>query len=90
MKKSILITGSILVGSLILGLLISVYFLPTILFIIPLFIILVTYQLDDTILSLVIPYTAFILPFIIWILKSFIDIEKFCSLYSGISLYKLK
>ena len=59
--------------NLILGLLISVYFLPTILFIIPLFIILVTYQLDDTILSLVIPYTAFILPFVIWILKSFID-----------------
>jgi len=59
--------------NIILGILISVYFLPTILFIIPLFIILVTYQLDDTILSLVIPYTAFILPFVIWILKSFID-----------------
>ena len=59
--------------NLVLVLLISVYFLPTILFIIPLFIILVTYQLDDTIISLVIPYTAFILPFVIWILKSFID-----------------
>ena len=59
--------------NLILGVLISVYFLPTILFVIPLFIILVSYQLDDTILSLVVPYTAFTLPFVIWILKTFID-----------------
>ena len=59
--------------NIILGALISVYFLPTILFVIPLFVILVSYQLDDTVLSLVIPYTAFTLPFIIWILKSFID-----------------
>ena len=33
----------------------------------------VSYKLDDTILSLVVPYTAFILPFVIWILKTFID-----------------
>ena len=59
--------------NIILGSLISIYFLPTILFIIPLFVILVSYQLDDTILSLAVPYTAFILPFVIWILKSFID-----------------
>ena len=59
--------------NIILGALISVYFLPTILFVIPLFVILVSYQLDDTVLSLVIPYTAFTLPFVIWILKSFID-----------------
>ena len=59
--------------NIILGSLISIYFLPTILFVIPLFVILVSYQLDDTILSLAIPYTAFILPFVIWILKSFID-----------------
>ena len=59
--------------NLILGALISIYFLPTILFVIPLFVILVSYQLDDTILSLVVPYTAFTLPFVIWILKSFID-----------------
>ncbi|MDC0195196.1 ABC transporter permease subunit [Alphaproteobacteria bacterium] len=59
--------------NLILTLLISVYFLPTILFIIPIFVILVSYKLDDTILSLVLPYTAFILPFVIWILKTFID-----------------
>ena len=59
--------------NLILTLLISVYFLPTILFIIPIFVILVSYKLDDTILSLVVPYTAFILPFVIWILKTFID-----------------
>jgi ABC-type sugar transport system, permease component len=52
---------------------ISVYFLPTILFIIPMFIFLVSYNLDDTILSLVVPYTAFILPFVVWILKTFID-----------------
>jgi len=59
--------------NLILLLLISVYFLPTILFIIPIFVILVSYRLDDTVLSLVVPYTAFILPFVIWILKTFID-----------------
>lgn len=59
--------------NIILGSLISIYFLPTILFVIPLFVILVSYQLDDTILSLAVPYTAFILPFVIWILKSFID-----------------
>ena len=59
--------------NIILGTLISIYFLPTILFVIPLFVILVSYQLDDTILSLVVPYTAFTLPFVIWILKSFID-----------------
>tara|TARA_B100000749_G_scaffold224262_1_gene179580 strand:- start:569 stop:1402 length:834 start_codon:yes stop_codon:yes gene_type:complete len=59
--------------NLVLGALISIYFLPTILFVIPLFVILVSYQLDDTILSLVVPYTAFTLPFVIWILKTFID-----------------
>ena len=59
--------------NIILGSLISIYFLPTILFVIPLFVILVSYQLDDIILSLAVPYTAFILPFVIWILKSFID-----------------
>ena len=47
--------------------------MPTILFIIPMFIFLVSYNLDDTILSLVVPYTAFILPFVVWILKTFID-----------------
>ena len=52
---------------------ISVYFLPTILFIIPMFIFLVSYNLDDKIISLVVPYTAFILPFVVWILKTFID-----------------
>ena len=51
----------------------SVYFLPTTLFLIPMFVVFVGWGLDDTILSLVLTYSGFILPFQIWILKTFID-----------------
>ena len=58
---------------LILGGMISVYFLPTTIFIIPMFVVFVGLRLDDTYLSLMLPYSGFILPFEIWILKTFID-----------------
>lgn len=56
-----------------LGAMISVYFLPTTLFLIPMFVIFVRWGIDDTFFSLVLAYTGFILPFVIWILKTFID-----------------
>ncbi|WP_127143884.1 carbohydrate ABC transporter permease [Pelagibacterium montanilacus] len=60
-------------GGLLLGVLISVYFLPTTLFLIPMFVIFVEWGLDDTIWSLMLAYSGFILPFAIWIFKTFID-----------------
>ncbi|MCC5972694.1 MAG: carbohydrate ABC transporter permease [Rubellimicrobium sp.] len=57
----------------ILGALVSVYFLPTTIFLIPMFVLLVRWGIDDTVFSLVLAYTGFILPFVIWILKTFID-----------------
>ena len=59
--------------SILLGGMISVYFLPTTLFLIPMFVLFVSWRIDDTFLSLVLAYSGFILPFEIWILKSFID-----------------
>lgn len=59
--------------SLMLGAMISVYFLPTTLFLIPMFVLFVSWGIDDTYLSLVLAYAGFILPFEIWILKTFID-----------------
>ncbi|MDE0303310.1 MAG: carbohydrate ABC transporter permease [Albidovulum sp.] len=56
-----------------LGAMISVYFLPTTLFLIPMFVLFVSWGIDDSFLSLIIPYSGFILPFEIWILKAFID-----------------
>lgn len=56
---------------LILAVLISVYILPTLLFIIPLYIAWVQLGLFDSYIGLLIPYTAFLLPFTIWILGSF-------------------
>lgn len=58
---------------LILGAMVSVYFLPTALFVIPMFVLFVGWGIDDTYLSLVLLYAGFILPFEIWILKTFID-----------------
>lgn len=60
-------------GGLLLGVLISVYFLPTTLFLIPMFIVFVDWGLDDTIWSLMLAYSGFILPFAVWIFKTFID-----------------
>lgn len=53
--------------------LVSVYFLPTTIFLIPMFVVLVRWGIDDTVFSLVIAYSGFVLPFVIWILKTFID-----------------
>jgi ABC-type glycerol-3-phosphate transport system permease component len=57
----------------ILAALVSVYFLPTTIFLIPMFVVLVRWGIDDTVFSLVIAYSGFVLPFVIWILKTFID-----------------
>lgn len=57
---------------LILGGLASVYIFPTLLFVIPVFLIWTRLGLYDTYLGLVIPYTAFMLPFIVFVLGSFV------------------
>lgn len=51
---------------------VSVYVLPTLLFVIPLYIAWISIGLHDTYVGLIIPYVAFLLPFTIWILGSFI------------------
>lgn len=51
----------------------SIYIFPTILFVIPLFILFVNAGLNDTYISLLLLYTAFVLPFVIWALKTFVD-----------------
>lgn len=58
---------------LILGAFVSVYFLPATLFLIPMFVVFVSWGIDDTFPGLVLPYAGFILPFVVWILKTFID-----------------
>ena len=50
----------------------SIYFLPTVLFLIPLFILFVGWRLDDSYLGLVLLYSGFILPFQVWILRGFV------------------
>ena len=57
----------------VLGAMISVYFLPTTIFLIPMFVLFVGWRIDDTFLSLVLVYSGFILPFETWILKTFMD-----------------
>ena len=56
----------------ILRMLISIYILPTLLFIIPLYIAWVNLSLFDTYLGLLILYTTFMLPFSVWVLGSFV------------------
>lgn len=51
----------------------AVYLLPAILFVIPLFVWVVQLGVVDTFISLIIPYAAFMTPFMIWILKSFFE-----------------
>lgn len=58
---------------LLLGGMVSVYFLPTTIFLIPMFVLFVDWRIDDSYLALVLAYSGFILPFEIWILKTFID-----------------
>jgi ABC-type glycerol-3-phosphate transport system permease component len=59
--------------NLMLGAMVSVYFLPTTIFLIPMFVLFVSWGIDDTFFSLVLAYAGFILPFEVWILKTFID-----------------
>lgn len=58
---------------LLLGSMVSVYFLPTTIFLIPMFVLFVDWRIDDSYLALVLAYSGFILPFEVWILKTFID-----------------
>lgn len=51
---------------------ISIYLLPLILFAVPLYIRAAQFGLLDTFTGVVIPYVAFVLPFMIWILGSFL------------------
>lgn len=53
--------------------LVSIYFLPTILFMIPLFVLFVNWRLDDTFVGLTLLYCGFVLPFEVWILRSFVE-----------------
>lgn len=56
----------------ILAMLVSIYLLPTLLFVIPLYIKAVELGLVDTYPGLIIPYVAFLLPFLVWILGGFL------------------
>lgn len=51
----------------------SVYVIPIALFMIPLFVMFVNAGLNDTRFGLIILYTAFLTPFIIWVLKAFVE-----------------
>jgi len=51
----------------------SIYLFPGLLFVIPLFTIAVKLGLTDTVIGLLIPYSAFILPFTLWFLKSYFE-----------------
>lgn len=51
---------------------VSIYLLPLILFVVPLYIKAAQFGLLDTFTGLVIPYVAFILPFTVWILGAFL------------------
>lgn len=51
----------------------SVYMAPTILFVIPLFVLATRIGITDTYLVLVLLYSAFTLPFIVWVLRGFFE-----------------
>lgn len=51
----------------------SVYIIPVALFMIPLFMMFVNVGLNDTHFGLIILYSAFLTPFIIWVLKAFVE-----------------
>lgn len=56
----------------VLGGLVSIYLLPTVLFLIPLFVLFVNWRLDDSYFGLLLLYTGFILPFQVWVLRGFV------------------
>lgn len=77
----------------ILGMLVSVYLFPTLLFVIPLYIAWAQVGLVDTHVGLVIPYVAFLLPFMIWILGSFVravplEVEEAAAM-DGADIYQI-
>jgi len=49
------------------------YLLPSVVLILPLYLLLVQLGLSNTILSLVIAYTTFALPYALWLLRSFME-----------------
>lgn len=51
----------------------AVYVIPVALFMIPLFVIFVGAGLNDTRFALIVLYTAFLTPFIIWVMKAFVE-----------------
>jgi ABC-type glycerol-3-phosphate transport system permease component len=53
--------------------LLAFYMLPSMLFLIPIFVIMIALNLFDTYLSLILPYTVWMLPFIVLILKAFFE-----------------
>lgn len=59
-------------GRLIMGALAAVYVFPTLLFIIPLYIVWVNLGLFDSRIGLIIPYAAFVLPIMIFIMGTFV------------------
>lgn len=59
-------------GRILLSALVSIYVFPTMLFILPIYVLWIRLGLFDTRFGLIILYTAFILPIMIWILGSFI------------------
>ena len=78
---------------LILGGLASVYVFPTLLFVIPIFVVWSQIGLFDTYLGLIIPYVAFLLPFVVWILGAFLrsvplELEEAARL-DGANLFQL-
>ena len=54
------------------GALASVYIFPTLLFVIPIFLVWNRLGLFDTYLGLIIPYTAFMIPFVVFMLSAFV------------------
>ncbi|XID90562.1 carbohydrate ABC transporter permease [Paenibacillaceae bacterium WGS1546] len=60
-------------GRTILYSMVSIYIFPTVLFVIPIFILFVNFGLNDTFAGVILAYTAFVLPFMIWVLKGFVE-----------------
>lgn len=60
-------------GNIVLFMMSSIYILPTILFILPLYVLVVKIGWADRYSTLILLYTAFVLPFVIWVLKAFVE-----------------
>lgn len=80
-------------GGVLLGGLAAIYVFPTLLFVIPIFVVWVRIGLFDTYLGLVIPYVAFLLPFVVLVLGAFlrsipVEIEDAARI-DGANLFRL-